>query len=93
MFHAKSAFLPNARVVKWQTRTFEGRMPQGVGVQVPPRAPEGHKLSVLSFRFWFPVKTMGLIDSFEARPMLPGRELVQTSIENRPMADEQYTEI
>ena len=30
---------PLARVVKWQTRTFEGRMPQGVGVQVPPRAP------------------------------------------------------
>src|SRR5690242_17505785 len=29
---------PDARVVKWQTRTFEGRMPQGVGVQVPPRA-------------------------------------------------------
>ena len=28
----------NARVVKWQTRTFEGRMPQGMGVQVPPRA-------------------------------------------------------
>ena len=28
-----------ARVVEWQTRTFEGRMPQGVGVQVPPRAP------------------------------------------------------
>jgi hypothetical protein len=28
-----------ARVVKWQTRTFEGRMPQGMGVQVPPRAP------------------------------------------------------
>jgi hypothetical protein len=27
-------------VVKWQTRTFEGRMPQGVGVQVPPRAQE-----------------------------------------------------
>jgi len=27
-----------ARVVEWQTRTFEGRMPQGVGVQVPPRA-------------------------------------------------------
>ena len=27
-----------ARVVKWQTRTFEGRMPQGMGVQVPPRA-------------------------------------------------------
>jgi hypothetical protein len=24
--------------VKWQTRTFEGRMPKGVGVQVPPRA-------------------------------------------------------
>ena len=29
----------NARVVEWQTRTFEGRMPKGVGVQVPPRAP------------------------------------------------------
>ena len=28
-----------ARVVKWQTRTFEGRMPKGMGVQVPPRAP------------------------------------------------------
>jgi hypothetical protein len=32
------AWAPIARVVKWQTRTFEGRMPQGVGVQVPPRA-------------------------------------------------------
>ena len=36
----------NARVVKWQTRTFEGRMPQGMGVQVPPRA-----------LFLFPLKT------------------------------------
>jgi hypothetical protein len=27
-----------ARLVKWQTRTFEGRMPKGMGVQVPPRA-------------------------------------------------------
>src|SRR4030095_4144072 len=33
-----SRFWARARVVKWQTRTFEGRMPQGVGVQVPPRA-------------------------------------------------------
>src|SRR5205085_4687485 len=31
-------FSSHARVVKWQTRTFEGRMPQGMGVQVPPRA-------------------------------------------------------
>ena len=31
-------FSTHARVVKWQTRTFEGRMPQGMGVQVPPRA-------------------------------------------------------
>ena len=31
-------FLDFARVVKWQTRTFEGRMPKGMGVQVPPRA-------------------------------------------------------
>jgi hypothetical protein len=36
------AFLRIARVVKWQTRTFEGRMPKGVGVQVPPRAGGGH---------------------------------------------------
>jgi hypothetical protein len=25
-------------VVEWQTRTFEGRMPKGMRVQVPPRA-------------------------------------------------------
>jgi hypothetical protein len=33
--------IPNskARVVEWQTRTFEGRMPKGMRVQVPPRAP------------------------------------------------------
>ena len=30
--------LLSARVVEWQTRTFEGRMPKGMGVQVPPRA-------------------------------------------------------
>src|SRR4030095_1399945 len=29
---------PTARVVEWQTRTFEGRMPKGMRVQVPPRA-------------------------------------------------------
>ena len=28
----------NARVVEWQTRTFEGRMPKGMRVRVPPRA-------------------------------------------------------
>src|SRR5438445_4636977 len=27
-----------ARVVKWQTRTFEGRMPKGMRVKVPPLA-------------------------------------------------------
>ncbi len=33
------SFLPlDARVVEWQTRTFEGRMPKGLRVQVPPRA-------------------------------------------------------
>jgi hypothetical protein len=31
--------LGRARVVEWQTRTFEGRMPKGMRVQVPPRAP------------------------------------------------------
>ena len=39
------AVLRIARVVKWQTRTFEGRMPQGVGVQVPPRAEEKSPLT------------------------------------------------
>jgi hypothetical protein len=33
------AYASNARVVEWQTRTFEGRMPKGMRVQVPPRAP------------------------------------------------------
>lgn len=32
------SLLPHARVVEWQTRTFEGRMPKGLRVQVPPRA-------------------------------------------------------
>ncbi len=31
----------HARVVEWQTRTFEGRMPKGVRVQVPSRVPCG----------------------------------------------------
>ena len=31
--------LPSAEVVKWQTRTFEGRVAQAVRVQVPPSAP------------------------------------------------------
>src|SRR5205807_8347895 len=31
--------LSQARVVEWQTRTFEVRMPKGMRVQVPPRAP------------------------------------------------------
>jgi hypothetical protein len=41
IFYLPSSILGSlpARVVKWQTRTFEGRMPQGMGVQVPPRAP------------------------------------------------------
>ena len=40
VFYLPSSILASlpARVVKWQTRTFEGRMPQGMGVQVPPRA-------------------------------------------------------
>ena len=37
--HAESLLPLDARVVEWQTRTFEGRMPKGMGVQVPPRAP------------------------------------------------------
>jgi hypothetical protein len=35
---AESLFPLDARVVEWQTRTFEGRMPKGMRVQVPPRA-------------------------------------------------------
>ena len=30
---------PEAEVVEWQTRTFEGRVAQAVRVQVPPSAP------------------------------------------------------
>src|SRR4026209_1384410 len=37
--HSVITFRKNARVVEWQTRTFEGRMPKGMRVQVPPRAP------------------------------------------------------
>lgn len=33
------SILPVAEVVKWQTRTFEGRVAQAVRVQVPPSAP------------------------------------------------------
>ena len=29
-----------ARVVEWHTRTTQNRVPQGLWVQVPPRAPE-----------------------------------------------------
>ena len=37
--HESRSHVPeNARVVEWQTRTFEGRMPKGMRVQVPPRA-------------------------------------------------------
>lgn len=36
---AESLLPLDARVVEWQTRTFEGRMPKGMRVQVPPRAP------------------------------------------------------
>ena len=32
--------LRSAEVVKWQTRTFEGRVAQAVRVQVPPSAPK-----------------------------------------------------
>src|SRR5215208_189433 len=39
-FPSAESLLPlDARVVEWQTRTFEGRMPKGLRVQVPPRAP------------------------------------------------------
>ena len=44
---AESLLPLDARVVKWQTRTFEGRMPKGMGVQVPPRAPISSKLDRL----------------------------------------------
>ncbi len=36
--------LPVAEVVKWQTRTFEGRVAQAVRVQVPPSAPTSSHL-------------------------------------------------
>ena len=39
LLSAESLLPLDARVVEWQTRTFEGRMPKGLRVQVPPRAP------------------------------------------------------
>ena len=33
------SLFPDAEVVEWQTRTFEGRVAQAVRVQVPPSAP------------------------------------------------------
>src|SRR6266480_86603 len=44
----QAASATRARVVKWQTRTFEGRMPKGMGVQVPPRAPLGSRAALQS---------------------------------------------
>jgi hypothetical protein len=43
--------LLSAEVVKWQTRTFEGRVAQAVRVQVPPSAPS---------QSWAHVRAMGL---------------------------------
>ncbi len=40
-----------AEVVKWQTRTFEGRVAQAVRVQVPPSAPS---------QSWTPIRALGL---------------------------------
>ena len=39
-----------ARVVEWQTRTFEGRMPKGMRVQVPPRAYQLELCALWRFR-------------------------------------------
>ena len=46
--HAESLLPLDARVVEWQTRTFEGRMPKGLRVQVPPRAPSLVLVTALS---------------------------------------------
>jgi hypothetical protein len=43
--HLPSSSFQTARVVEWQTRTFEGRMPKGMRVQVPPRAPPFYSLT------------------------------------------------
>ena len=49
--HAESLLPLHARVVEWQTRTFEGRMPKGLRVQVPPRS------------FYFAYEKRGSFDS------------------------------
>jgi hypothetical protein len=38
-FPRRCRMISYAEVVKWQTRTFEGRVAQAVRVQVPPSAP------------------------------------------------------
>jgi hypothetical protein len=75
------AFLLFARVVKWQTRTFEGRMPKGMGVQVPPRA----ELSTFK---WFIVnnlryRTLGPIQNLDPHRLTSRlNPIIQTSIED-----------
>ncbi len=41
-----------ARVVEWQTRTFEGRMEQSVRVQVPPRAQNFLNLTNMKIKYF-----------------------------------------
>jgi hypothetical protein len=53
---AESLLPLDARVVEWQTRTFEGRMPKGLRVQVPPRALPF--LPMKSCPFWVRVHTV-----------------------------------
>src|SRR5438309_8434786 len=57
----------NARVVEWQTRTFEGRMPKGMRVQVPPRAPRAAPLFASSR---FPSRELGQDRFLHVQPVL-----------------------
>ncbi len=64
--HLPSSIFQNpARVVKWQTRTFEGRMPKGMRVQVPPRAVQRSELSRYG--------SVILLSSFASQMTSPGK--------------------
>src|SRR5438477_7095798 len=62
-----SIFQTLARVVEWQTRTFEGRMPKGMRVQVPPRAPRAAPLFASSR---FPSRELGQDRFLHVQPVL-----------------------
>ena len=72
----------DAEVVKWQTRTFEGRVAQAVRVQVPPSAPtliplagqSPHKQASLAGEILYSNTSSSLRDPDRVRTRNPGKD-------------------